>query len=421
MQFINMKFFNGIRYGFVCTVSLLFANSLTAQNITSDDYFQMARNAAFKDKNYPLAIQLSKQALQQSPGYTDIQVFLGRVYYWSDYKDSAQTVLKAALEKEPAYEETSIAIADIEYFSDNYTGALYYIQNGLAWHPASKDLALRKVKCLAALHRYKQAWLVADSLLQTDPKNTSLRALTASIKDYSSKNKAGISYDRTGFDKQFNAPWHIVSADYSRQTKAGSFIARVNYASRNAGHGLQFEADAYPRISKTFYAYTNIGFSADMPVFPKLRAGFSLYANLPQAFEADAGFRYLNFDSNTWIYTVALGKYYKKFWFNGRTYLTPSNSRISQSYTLTTRYYLKGADDYLSFFIGQGISPDDRSQAIQLNNVYKLQTKKIGAGYRFTITSSNIFSLAASYENVEYQPKTKGNQLNLSLGYQRRF
>ncbi|MBC7688440.1 MAG: tetratricopeptide repeat protein, partial [Aquabacterium sp.] len=102
-----MKFFYGLKYGHLVTVILLSFNSLPAQNISSDDYFQMARNAAFKNKDYPLAIQLSKQALQQSPGYTDIQVFLGRVYYWSHYTDSALTVLKAALEKKPAYEETS--------------------------------------------------------------------------------------------------------------------------------------------------------------------------------------------------------------------------------------------------------------------------------------------------------------------------
>ena len=400
---------------------LLMVLRLPAQNLSSDEYFQLARKAAFDKKDYAEAIRLSNKALLQSPGYTDIQVFLGRVYYWNDQPDSSLRVLQAALENKPAYEETAIAITDIEYFNDHYSSALYYSERGLFYNPASGELMLRKVKCLAALERYAEAFSIADSLLKIDPKNAALRSLAESIRDRKSKNKIGISYDYTWFDKQFSNPWHVVSMDYSRQTKRGSIIGRVNYANRHSSNGVQLELDAYPRISKMFYAYTNIGYSPDMPVFPKFRAGFSLYANLPHSLEADAGFRYLNFDSDTWIYTFGLGKYYKSFWFNARTYITPSNNRISQSYTITTRYYLKGASDYLLFFVGSGISPDDRSMASQLNNTYKLQTRKVGGGYQFTLGKMNILSLTGSFENVEYLPKTTGNQVIISCGYMRRF
>ncbi|RYG40897.1 MAG: YaiO family outer membrane beta-barrel protein, partial [Chitinophagaceae bacterium] len=138
-------------------------------------------------------------------------------------------------------------------------------------------------------------------------------------------------------------------------------------------------------------------------------------------FEADAGFRYLNFDNDTWIYTGSVGKYYKNFWFNLRAYITPDDHRISQSYSLTTRYYLGGADDYFSLSIGTGISPDDRSQAVLLNSNYKLTTRKASAGFRFSYRKLNVFSFGVGYANVEYLPKTRDNQLNASVGYQRRF
>lgn len=399
---------------------LLYSNTW-AQDISSDDYFQLARKAAFVKEDYRTAIQLLNKALGQSPGYTDIRIFLGRVYYWNKQADSSLMMLKMAIQEKPAYEDAAVAIADISYYQENYTAALAYINSGLSYNPSSKELMIRKAKCLAATELYNDAYDITDSLLHIEPSNDLLRSLAERIKDFRSKNKVGISYEYTGFDKQFSNPWHIVSIDYTRQTKAGSFTGRINYANRHTKNGLQFEMDAYPRISKTFYAYTNIGFSPDMPVFPKLRAGFSLYANLPKSMEADAGFRYLNFDSDTWIYTLSLGKYYKNFWFNARTYLTPSSNRISQSYTVTTRYYLKGADNYVSFFVGRGISPDDRSQNIQLNNAYKLQSKRIGGGYRFAAGKLNLFSLSCSFENVEYLPKTKGNQFDISVGYQRRF
>ncbi|NDV44819.1 YaiO family outer membrane beta-barrel protein [Flagellimonas sediminis] len=61
----------------------------------------------------------------------------------------------------------------------------------------------------------------------------------------------------------------------------------------------------------------------------------------------DAGFRYLRFVDDNWIYTFCLGKYYRNYWFNARVYLSPTGSGIWNSYALETRYYFGGSDDYL--------------------------------------------------------------------------
>ncbi|HVK49238.1 MAG TPA: YaiO family outer membrane beta-barrel protein, partial [Pseudobacter sp.] len=136
---------------------------------------------------------------------------------------------------------------------------------------------------------------------------------------------------------------------------------------------------------------------------------------------ADLGFRYLNFGNDTWIYTGSIGKYYKSFWFNLRAYVTPDDDRISHSYAFTSRYYLGGADDFVHASIGYGISPDDRTQAIQLNNNYKLLTHRISGGYRFTHKKLNVFLINLGYSRVEYLPKTKDDQITAGIGYQRRF
>src|SRR4029079_2936861 len=113
-----------------------------------------------------------------------------------------------------------------------------YCQNGLNYNPFSTDLKFRNAKILAALKRYREAYTVVDSLLRTDSKNESVRAIAGKIQELSSKNKVGISYDHTWFDKQFSDPWHLISLDYSRQTKAGSVIGRVNYANRHVRNGV---------------------------------------------------------------------------------------------------------------------------------------------------------------------------------------
>lgn len=397
--------------------------SLAQTGLSSDEMFQQARKAAFDEKNYPKAISLSKQALAKSPDYSDIRVFLGRLYTWSDKPDSARGEFNQVLSRHPDNEDAAFASASLEYWNNNSIGALRIVSSGLKYHPQSNDLLLLKAKVLNDLKRYSEANNTLDTLLKADPGNSVARSLADRIKDNSSKNKLGVTYDYISFDKEFSAPWHLASLEYARQTDIGSVIAYLNYANRFNTNGLQYELDAYPHLSKTFYAYISGGYSGNVGVFPKFRSGFSLYANLPASFEAEAGLRYLHFTGDTWIYTASLGKYYKSFWFNFRTYLTPSNSSISQSYSLKARYYTGGADDYISLGAGTGISPDDPRNIILLNNGqnYKLRSNNITAAYYHSFKRLNIIFITASLDHQEYQFQTWGNQLDIGIGYQRRF
>jgi len=402
-------------------LALINCNSVFAQQqLSSDELFQQARTAAFDRKDYPLATELSKKALIISPDYFDIQIFLGRVYTWWNKTDSARECFKKVLNQEPENEDAASAYADLEYWNDNPSEALLICENGLTFHPQSKALLLKKAKNLIELKRYRDANDGLAGLLKIDPKNAEARSLLEKIKDRSAKNKIGISYDLAIFDKQFDDPWHIVSLDYSRSTKAGSFIGRLNYANRFKTNALQFEADAYPRISKTFYGYVNAGISDKSNVFPQYRSGFSLYANLPKSFEAEAGLRYLYFSDATWIYTASVGKYFKNYWFNLRTYITPATASVSNSYTFTTRYYFKETN-YFGIALGTGISPDETANNIQLANLYKLKSYRISADYRNTFKTLNSILFSFSVLQQEYLPKVTGNEFLFSVGYQRRF
>lgn len=392
------------------------------ETASSDEIFKNARDAAFEDKNYAMAKQLAFQALKISPAYADIEIFLGRVYAWNNQYDSARYHFSKVLNTDPVNEDASIAYADLEYWDEHYEKALDICNAALSSYPASQLLLIRKAKNLNALKKYNEASRIADDILKVDKGNKDAFALALAIKNERAVNKISIGYDHSSFDKQFNKDWNFVSFSYGRKTKLGTVIARMNYASRFGSDGVQGEVDAYPRISKTFYSYVSFGYSGNVGVFPKYRAGFSLYANLPESFEAEVGLRYLNFTSATNVYTFALGKYYKSFLFNARTYLTPSDGSLSQSYSLAAHYYFKGADDFISLSIGTGISPDDNNQNIQFSNKQnKLSSKKISGTFSHTFLKWNIISLGAGLINQEYQPFVKGNQLNLSVSLTHRF
>ncbi len=420
MQKIHCSYFKYCTLIFFCLVLNITSR---AQEYGADELFSMARNAAFEEDDYPKAIKLAKQALDQSPDYTGIRIFLGRVYTWSKKTDSARVEFEKVLKDNPGHEDGSFAYGSLEYWNDNSKKALDIVNSGLEVHPDAENLLLLKAKVLRDLKEYKLAQEANSRLLKINPKNTEARSLSQRLTILSAKNQIGATYDFVYFDEQFDDPWHLASIDYSRQTKIGSIVARVNYANRFNNNALQFEVDAYPSISETFYAYVNAGFSDDAGIFPEYRAGFSLYANLPWALEAEAGFRLLGFDDQTWIYTASIGKYYKSFWFNFRTFLTPSNSSVSQSYSFMTRYYLGGADDFLSLRVGTGLSPDNQTNNILYNNgnQYRLKSDNIAIGYRKTLWSTNVLFIETGIQNQEYRQGEKGNQFTIGVGYLKRF
>lgn len=413
-----------IFFFFVATLLVSTTDVHAQQNITADSLYTKARNAAFDHKDYDVAINYAQQALLKQPQYTEIIVFIGRVYAWKEDVDSAIYYFEKALSQDITFEPAYASYADVSFWNDNNEEALNILNTGLTYHPQSENLLLKKAKVLTDDRQYKEALLIVDTILALNNKNTEARALSAQIRDNVSKNRIGVRYDYVYFDKQFPDPWHLMSIDYTRQTKAGPITARVNYANRFQTSGLQYELEAYPRFSKTFYGYLNIGYAekqSPRAVFPNWRAGASLYANLPKAFEAELGIRYLYFNSDVFIYTAYVGKYYKSFLFGARTYLTPNTTNIAQSYSALARYYYKGVDDYIGLMLSAGLSPDDRRVNVQLNSNYKLNTYAAELTARHAIRKLNIIMLNVSVLNQEYLKDTYGNQIQVGVGYIRRF
>jgi YaiO family outer membrane protein len=391
------------------------------QNLTADELFVKARTTAFEQKDYVTSIALAKEALEKTPNYTDISVFLGRLYTWNKDLTAARAVFEDLGKRDVQNEDYFLAYASLEYWNDQNTKAIEIIDKGLSYHSKSEVLLLLKAKVYFGMDNYEEADKAVTTLLSINPKNTEAKALAVRIKDLSSKNAVGIIYNYSHFDKQFDNDWHIVGVSYKRITPIGSVILRGNYANKFAQGGTQIELEAYPRLSKMFYLYVGGGYSDDVGLFPKYRTGVSLNANLPHSFEAELGYRQLYFSNSIWMYTAAIGKYYKNFWFNLRTYITPDSKNISHSYTGTVRYYTKGAQDYFAFQIGTGISPEEYRNNLLENETFKLKTFKVGAEYNFSYRSVNLFSVGTMYYNQEFRPDEKGNQFDITLGYTRKF
>lgn len=378
---------------------------------SSDELFQKAREYAFKKNDYVSAREFCKEALLKSPNYSDISVFLGRLYTWDKMYDSARTVLYGVIKRDSLNYDAYNAAIDMEYWSDSFDQALNISETAIKQYPKSEEFLLKKARVLGALKNYSSAFRTLEVLFAINNTYPEAIIYAERLEEELRINAVTLTYDYDRFNKTFD-PWHAVSLAYSRQTPYGSVIGRINYANRFLENGVQYEMDMYPRFAEGLYAYLNAGYSKDN-IFPDYRLGASLYYSLPMSFEIDAGIRYLNFgSSHVNIYTGALGKYYSNFWFSFRSYITPSISRASYSYSLLVRYYLSGADDYITLSGGWGISPDDRAN----NSGNMLVSRKISAEYQAKLNRIIIGYISAGLSGDEFYAGIIRTRYSAGLG-----
>jgi len=408
----------------VCLIFLSLAQAQAQKashdTINVDVAFDTARKMAFSGRRAE-AEALAKRILRKSPNYSDVRTFLGRIYTWNHQYDSAHAEFSQVLDAKPADEDTRCALVDMEYWSGNSRQAVKEANIGLTYHPNSRDLLYKKAKAVADTGNYKAAYAIIDTLLAHYDKDAQAIDYQLSLKRKLAINDIGLVYYLDVFNTEYANPQSLVSLSYSQHTSIGTVVGRITYANRfGNANGSQYEMDAYPNISKRFYAYLNVGYSSYTSLFPNYKFGASLYSSLPKSFEADIGFRYLYFSSPaTLIYTAAIGKYYKNFWFSLRTYLVPGTyGSISESYLLTTRYYLGSADDYFSLVIGTGVSPDDRSMEDLLSNP-SLKSNEAKLGFQKIFASQWIISAGAGIVRSDFTRGSSdltGNDYSFFLG-----
>ncbi len=400
------------------SLQLLAIGYLLAQDIktlTPDELFNQARNIPKEKANYPKIISTLKLALEKSPDYADVRLLLGRVYTWNQNLDSARLQFNQVLAKYPENPEAHAAISDLEYWNGNYIRSLDHINQGLLYQPNSTDLLVKKARALTALKDTKQA----SSFFKEHSDLDTLRNFYDLLKRETAKNIASAGYEFVYFDKRFDDPWHFSYVDYSRNTKLGYVSGRLWYSRRYNTNGFQGEIDAYPILTKKLYSYIGVGASGST-IFPRFRAGTSLYYTLPKQFDSELGFRYLNFNpTETFIGVVGLGKYIKNWYINIQSYLSLSPRITSQSHTLNVRYYFSDRFNVAGLQVGTGVSPDDRARSI--DQPVNLKSYKLGLNYGRDIANNLSIATAALWYYEEYAPKTWGNQISLNVSINKRF
>lgn len=372
----------------ISIIILLISSHVFSQQKTfngdPDVAFETARNMAFngqrKQAQDTLLLLLTKY-----PDYHDIRAFLGSTYSWDGNYEGARKEFKYVLQKDSDRQTTWVAAINNELWSETPFSALKMAKEALTYFPNDEELLLLKARSEANSRNPKEALITVDALLERNPKNQKAIDYKESLLQTLRFNSVGFTYNIDLYNEVFD-PMQYYTLDYSRQTKYGSIIAKVNFNRRFQDNGLQFEIDLYPRIMEGMYAYVNFGFS-DSYLFPKFRFGAELYKSLPHSLEASLGIRTLKYSSTTNIFTGSVGWYTGNSYFSLRPYVTPGDTGTSISGSLNYRLYRSNADNYFGITASMGYSPDDYEQfnnGNSGNEKVTFESQRFRFGYYFT-------------------------------------
>lgn len=377
-----------------------------------DALFKKAREFSYND-NFAQARRICVKILEKKPNYYEVRTFLGRTYTWQKNYDMARTELSRVLiEKENDLDALS-ALFDVEFWSENYEVANDYLKIALSYYPNNEDLLLKKAKLQMKLDDKGAAAISLRRILDLNPGNKEAIQLMNTLEGRRLNNSFQVGYSVDEYSKT-KPPQELASTQLSRNFTFGSLIMRINLANKFEKKGLQYELESYVHFTKFMYANLSTGFAYDV-IFPKEKYGAEFYFKLPAGFEVSSGFRYQKYLNGTTFYTGSIGNYYKNYWFNVRTFISPkkdstveSTSLKNSSITLivTARNYFGDGDNFFGIKAGTGQSPDERKTL----DIAQL-TKSYSAGFEFQKTAFGRWvlktELTYSKENIRVDSFTQ--------------
>ncbi len=391
-------------------ISILFSIFLANESFGQEKKYNGDPDISFKNARDLANNNNRKQAqdtllfvLSEYPDYHEVRSYLATTYSWDGEYKRAEKEFEYVLDKEKKNKEIWIAAIKNQIWANFPIKALDLISLALIEFPNDSELLLLKATAEQNNNKLYDASNTIEDVLKQDANNKEAITFKSNLNAKMFKNMTGViaSVDLHSIDIK---PIQYYSLRYARFSKYGSFFAKVNLNHNFNQNGIQYELEAYPKITKDLYAYANIAYS-DSPLFPEFKYGAELFKTINKKFEASLGIRTLQYSKITNFYTGSFS------WYNGnnlwsfRTYVTPKDEGTSLSGVFIYRKYRKDADNYFGAVIGFGYSPEVNQ--LNFNNpvIFNVKSQKLNLNYYFT--SSNNKHAFGTQLGVTHQEKVQ--------------
>lgn len=278
-------------------------------------------------------------------------------------------------------------------------------------YPEYGDARILLARITAWQNDFPEAEAILDTLLQSEPQNSDALSLKQDIERWSKKTMmsstdlvTGYSFDH--FNEPYTLLWQIFKAGASHRFNWGSGALFVNTghviydgASAIRATELQFEAEAYPRLSAKNYAYLDYAYSPGQ-YFPRHKAAAEIWQVLPKGWAVSAGLNYYYWRHNIFIASASVEKYLGKYWISVKGYVYFKDIGATTSGYLNIRRYFDDFD-YIQLTAGTGTAPDESFTII--NQLERLNATSVRLTYFNRFPNAMTLRLGAGYSNEDYE------------------
>ncbi len=198
-----------------------------------------------------------------------------------DY-DSALSYFNAALAISPSDTLTLYYTINGLLANNQTQAALDRIARGRFLYPNNTYFLLKRAQLYEGERRWNDAWLSMDTLLRITPFDQKMIDYADFLYNHRLRNELGFFYLHSKIiDTTANTVNSMATVQYTRRFDRGSITARVNYAGRNNGTGIQFEGEAYYNFAPRWFVFGVAGYSPGWTHFPERAIRFIGIPNLP--------------------------------------------------------------------------------------------------------------------------------------------
>lgn len=355
--------------------------------------------------------------LDSFPDYGDAWILLARIYGWQEKYDPARGILDSILAKQPDNTDAVEARIDLALWTGENNLAVELADRILAADPTNNSILDKKNQAEKALESADTTMAVTtsskDSLTISQPGK-----INATNLDKTGKTDIRAGYYFDTFSEPYGRFWQVFQAGASHLLRFGRVIGGINIGNLHTNADppvkateIQFEAEAYPVISQSDYAWLGYAYSPGQ-YFPAHRITAEYWHSFNWGWVASAGMRYYYFDSNIFIGTLSGEKYYKSWWFSPRAYFYFKNIGITTSLYLTARKYFNDIN-WLQLTVGFGTAPDepfDISADLERMNAFSCRL-----AYFRSITQDLFIRAGIGYSREEYAATLQRNRFEGGL------
>lgn len=441
--------------------SAIIATNLMLTEPNNPQAYRYAIGAFASSGNYAEAKETAEMALVNFPENRDFRLSLADIHSKQGEHQEAVAILKELNTEYPYNSTIKGALLEELYLlakqhetQRNMVRAKIAYREMLVLKPKDTLSAIKLTKILIREKTYLDALSVVNSSLKLNPNHNELTYLKGQIyekqenyaeavkllslyepacgeieahKDYLGflesqllKNQVNVSYLRSSSDYA-SINTSIATFEYLRLEKKNTYIARINYAAKEEGVGVQAEADWYHTFEDKSYFIANAGVSNKY--FPELKAGLSYFVPFKEVYFGELGARYakLRDDRNLLTGIIGIEREFSGVWLNLKGMILSDSEDLYHNILLQSRFYLDNDKDYITVMASAGTAPEDQKLDFQTNTMLSYVNTMVGGGYFRNITYRTSFGVMGNWYNFKIAKDYYVNQYNLFLTIKTKF